>query len=165
MDMRFATVLGSLAVVFATGCGQSSTDELASSARDVTPADVAAGDTDADGPRRPLSPELAGDDPAFQAAIDAFDRDVLEARTIAVTGFSSNDLGGGYFGQKFFMSLWRPVSDDVAMRVCHALVSYANDIDFPATSISVTQKTYADLESSEDLVVVDDSGSCVAVGA
>jgi len=160
MVMRTRTVLGTLAIIALASCGQPPADEQASSAQGATPAEMSVDDV----PTRPLSPELPGDDPGFRAAADAFDGDVLEQRTIEVTGFTSNDLGAGYFGQRFFMSLWSPAPSDVAMRVCHELVAYANEIDFPATQIEVVEKTYADFEWSRDLVKVDDTGSCVAAG-
>ena len=82
---------------------------------------------------------------------------------LAVTGLRSDDIGLGYFGQRFSVSLWRDVDEDVPLRACHALVAMANEMDFPATSIEVTRSTYADLDASTLLAFVDDTGRCVAV--
>ncbi len=156
MVMRLRPVLG-LILFVAAGCGQSSEQQAVSAQSEVLPSELGRG------PSRALSPELPGDDPTFSAATDAFDPEVLEQRTMELTGLRSDDLGGGYFGQRFFQSFWTEATPDMAMAVCHELVTYANELDFPATEIVVRQKSYKDLQSTQNLVVVDDTGYCVAV--
>ncbi len=155
--MRLRSVLGSILIVLAAGCGQPSAQQAVSAQGEVLPSDLGRG------PSRALSLELAGDDPTFLTAIDAFDPEVLEQRTMELTGLRSDDLGGGYFGQRFFQSFWTEVTPDMAMAVCHELVTYANELDFPATEIVVRQKSYKDLQSTENLVAVDDTGYCAAI--
>ena len=113
----------------------------------------------------PCHPELPGDDPVLLAATDAYNPEGLEQRASDLTGLRVSDVGSSYFGQRFTMSLWAPVSPDVAMSVCHELVEYANEIDFPATEIVVREKNNDDLMWSQDLVTVDATGSCSAVDA
>ena len=157
--MRLHILFGSCAIVIASGCGQSATDQPAPSAQNEVLPDLAV-ERDPSA-HRALSRELSDDDPVFRAATDAYEPGELEQRMMGLTGLTSNDLGVGYFGQRFSVSLWAPVPDVVAMDVCDELVAYANEIDFPATEIIVRQKSYSDFEWSQELAAVDATGFCV----